>query len=113
LWQASDGPRLRLDQSRLVVARSGGLEQTQIDGVCHRLIARVIWMQVVAGIVSRGKLSGVVGIASRGVKVDDAVEDPGGPYPVVDILAFGLADFRVISGALEWRDRSAVDLHAA
>src|SRR5215471_656158 len=96
------------------------LKQLQIDGLAHRLVAGVIWMEVVAAVIGCGDRGRTSCIGKNAIEVDDAVEGAARPYPVIDGLAFCLLVGREISlirrsreGIFEWRQRTAHDLDRA
>src|SRR5262245_35307608 len=67
-------------------------------------------MQVVARVVRRQEFLRIAWILSRGIEIDHAVEGLTGAYPPVQRLAIPLANVGVVRRAIEWRERSAVDL---
>ena len=64
-------------------------EQSQVDRIGHRLVTRVIRMQVIAAIVKRQELGRLARIARHPVEVDNAVELAAGTDEMVNRLAFG------------------------
>ena len=67
---------------------------------------------MVAGIVRRQQLVGMVGIASGFVEVDDAVESAAGSDPGVYGLTIRLRGGREVGRSAEGQDRSSVYLQA-
>jgi hypothetical protein len=88
------------------------LEEGEVDGVCHGLIAEVVRVQVVTAVEGGQQPQGVGRVPDRLVEVDDAIEGAAGTDPVVDGLAFGFSGGGVVPGALERRQRGAEDLQA-
>src|SRR4029079_6664802 len=97
---------------RIVVFPSSLLEQRELDRGAHCLVARVAGMQVIARIDGRRELARRRRIARDAVEVDHAVVLAARSDPIVQRLALGLALRRVIRGALERRERRAIDLEA-
>src|SRR5215831_12621018 len=96
------------------------LKQLQIDGLAHRLVAGVIWMEMVAAVIGCSDRGRTSCIGKNAIEVDDAVEGATRPYPVIDGLAFCLLVGREISlirrsreGIFERRQRTANDLDRA
>src|SRR3984885_10109746 len=56
-------------------------EQPKVDGVGHRFVTRVAWMQMIAAVRGRCELRGFLRIARSGVKIDHAVERAAGANP--------------------------------
>src|SRR5205814_7129314 len=67
------------------------LEQPQVDDVRHRLVSRIVHVQVVARVELRLNSCRCVRIADGRVEVDDAVVGFAGPDPLVDRLSLGFA----------------------
>src|SRR5262252_1265010 len=96
------------------------LKQLQIDGLGHRLVARVIWMEVIAAVIGCRDRSRASWIGKNAIEVDDAIKGAARAYPIIDGLAFCLFVGRKISligrsreGIFEWRQRNANDLDRA
>jgi hypothetical protein len=67
---------------------------------------------MIARVILRQELGRLLRIANNGVEVDDAVVLLARTNPLVERLALGLAFRRPVGGALERRQRSAVDPQA-
>src|SRR5947208_191263 len=89
------------------------LEQRQIDRAAHRLIPRIVWMQVIAAVILRQELRGLLRIPGRGVEIDHAVERLARPDPGIDGGTLGLAGRREVASALERSQRRANHLEPA
>jgi hypothetical protein len=63
------------------------LEDGEVDGIRHRLVAGVVWVQVVTAVVGGQQMQGVGWVADGLVEVDDAVEGAARADPVVDRFA--------------------------
>src|SRR5215831_15681368 len=87
-------------------------EQPEIDRGGHRLISRVVHVQVVARVELLLNLRRLRGIAHRRVEVDYAVVRLAGPDELVHRLTFGFAFGAEIGRALERRECRAIDLQA-
>jgi len=65
---------------------SAAEQRIEIEGVCHRPVARVAGMKVVAGVEGRIDARRMVGIAQHHIKINDGVEGTALPDPAVDFL---------------------------
>src|SRR6266700_6069998 len=101
----------------VLLSRLATLEQGQGDGVGLGDVAGVVYVQVVAAVVSGQDLCGTVRVADGFVKIDYAIEFAAGADPSVDVLAdllvLGTVEMvieRVAKkGVLERRNRCADD----
>src|SRR2546425_54700 len=82
------------------------LEQLEVDGVGHHLVAEVVRVQVVAAVVPRQEERRVAWIPRDRVEVDHGVVRPTRADPSVDRLAVGLPR----AGRPRRGQRGAVDL---
>ena len=87
----------------------GGVEQGQVDGVRHRLVAGVGRVQPVAAVQVPPEPRRLLGVAHRGVEVDDPVVGAARADPRVESLPLGLARLRPVEGALERQEGGTVD----
>ena len=80
------------------ISRCGALlfEKTQIDRIAHRLVARIVRVQMIARIVSRIELIRVRGIARHLRKINRRVEGAAVADPVVHRFPHLFALGRVI-----------------
>src|SRR6185437_9379769 len=66
------------------------VEDGQIDRVGHGVIARIVGVDVIAGVVFGLESRGMSRIASHRVEVDDTVESSAGADPLVHLLTDSL-----------------------
>lgn len=66
-------------------ASSSIQKRFKIHGICHRAIAVVTGMEVVASVIAREQMTGIFGIFEQTVEVDGRVEGPAGAYPFIDV----------------------------
>ena len=85
------------------------VEERQVDGVRHRLVAGVVRMQPVVGMQVRPEPRRVLRVADRGGEVDHAVVGAAGTDPVVQRLPLRFPCLRPVEGAFEREQGAAVD----
>src|SRR6059036_3341720 len=85
-------------------------ENRKFDGFGHRLVARVVRVEVIAGIELGAKLLWVIEIAGCGIEVDNGVESPAGTDPTVHSLANRVAFLAIVACAGVRCERATNDL---
>ena len=94
-------------------------QERKVDGTGHRLVSRIVQVQVIHGLVLRQHLQRMDRIAHRHVEIDDAVVGFARANPFVHGLPACVLVGRIIrrerreAGAFERQQRAADDLQAA
>ncbi len=96
-------------RKRIMLDLFSRLEDREVNSVSHRLVTRVIWVQVIAGIELRFEALRVVGIAGGGFEVDDRVEGTRGPDPLIDSRPDRFAVLASVARSFVRRQRAADD----
>src|ERR1700722_16757627 len=87
-------------------------EDRKIDRIRHRLITRVVRVQVVAGVELRANFLRVARVARRRFEIHHRVERAAGSYPGIQRPADRFAILSGVSGAAIRRQRAADRLDA-
>ena len=85
-------------------------EHPEVHGVSHRLIARVVGVQVITTVIGWIEHLRIAGISGGLSEIDDSVESPSRTDPPVHYLPCVLLLRRPVGGALERGQRAAKDL---
>src|ERR1700710_830408 len=75
-----------------------GVERPEIDGAGHRLVAAVVWMEVVAAVELRPEPGRAARVAGRSVKIRHGVEGSARAHEGIHGFAARLARLRPARG---------------
>src|SRR6516162_532848 len=73
------------------------LEESEIDGVSHRLIASIVRMEMILRSEAWKESTGMIGIVQNCVEIDYSVKRTAGSDPFVDRLPSSFLRFRVVA----------------
>ena len=105
---APGGPRRHRNRR----PRPLGVEEREVDGARHRLVAGVVRMQPVVGVEIGPELRRGIRVADGDVEVEDGIVLAAGPDPGVHRLPLGLALRSPVERALERSQGARVDRQA-